>query len=334
MRRYHDVGGQPGDPLTFTSHDFKPWEKLVTGLLSSLRARGIGNLDQMRRLVEDLPPEVYDRGYVECRAESVRGIIEEHGAITHAEIDQRMAAIEKRLRGMEKSPSTKEKNHDHGHHHDHDHHHDHNEHGHPILTYADDSVHDQDDTSYYALLAEAMRELAIEKGLIKATDIREHLEIQEGEDPELGPKVVARAWTDPKFKKRLLENGRQAILDEFGIDPSFADLIVLENDAAVHNLVVCTLCSCYPRNLLGQPPDWYKSKSYRARAVKEPRDVLRDFGLEVPAKTTIRVHDSNADMRYLVLPQRPKGSEGMSEADLAKLVTRDAMVGASLPKVG
>ena len=215
--------------------------------------------------------------------------------------------------------------------HDHKDNHGH-DHPHTILTYADDSTHDIDETDYYPLLAEALRELMIEKGIVKPTDIREHLEIIDGEDPSLGPRVVARAWTDPGFKARLRDNARKTILDDYGIDPSFADLIVVENTEDVHNLVVCTLCSCYPRNLLGQPPDWYKSKSYRSRAVHEPRAVLRDFGVEVPERTTIRVHDSNADMRYLVLPQRPAGTEALSEAELAELVSRDCLVGAGYPK--
>jgi len=222
---------------------------------------------------------------------------------------------------------------------EHDHEHDHkdghghgHDHEHPILTYADDSVHDVVETDYYPLLTEALRELMLEKGLVKPNDIREHLESFDGADPTLGPRIVARAWTDPAFKRRLLADGRRTIIDDYGIDPSMADLIVTENTDELHNLVVCTLCSCYPRNLLGQPPDWYKSKSYRARAVKEPREVLKEFGVQIGDSVTIHVHDSNADLRYFVLPQRPAGTDGLSEAELAELVTRDCLVGATLPK--
>jgi nitrile hydratase subunit alpha len=137
---------------------------------------------------------------------------------------------------------------------------------------------------------------------------------------------VARAWVDPAFKARALANG-SAAAQELGIESGTYKLIVLENTPKLHNLVVCTLCSCYPRMLLGLPPDWYKARNYRSRAVNEPRAVLREFGTIVPDGVEVRVHDSTADMRYLVLPMRPAGSESLSEADLAKLVTRDSMIG-------
>lgn len=222
---------------------------------------------------------------------------------------------------------------DHAHPHSHEHGHDHahgHDHGHgagPVLKYSDDSVHDQRDTDYYPLLAEAVRQLVVEKGYVKAADVREHLEAMDKRDEGIGGRIVARAWTDPAFKKRLLASGSAAV-KEFGIDMGEVQLIVVENTPAVHNLVVCTLCSCYPRLLLGLPPDWYKSKSYRARAVKEPRAVLREFGTIVPEQITLRVHDSNADMRYFVLPERPAGTEGWSEERLASLVSRDCLVGA------
>jgi nitrile hydratase len=221
--------------------------------------------------------------------------------------------------------------HDHGHSHDHGHHHDH-EHG-PgkVLKYSDDSVHDQKDDDYYPLFAEAVRALLVEKGFVKASDVREHLEAMDKRDDGLGARIVARAWTDPAYKKRLLENGSAAI-KEMGLDLGEVQMIVVENTDQVHNLVVCTLCSCYPRGLLGLPPDWYKSKSYRSRTVNEPRAVLREFGTIVPETKTMRVHDSNADMRYMVLPQRPAGTEGWSEERLAALVSRDSLVGAVFAK--
>jgi nitrile hydratase len=153
------------------------------------------------------------------------------------------------------------------------------------------------------------------------------LEVMDTRTPALGSKIVARAWVDPEFRARLLANGR-ATLEEFGID-FFEDtqLIVLENTDSVHNLVVCTLCSCYPREILGLPPDWYKMKPYRARAVKEPRAVLAEFGTFIPDDVEIRVSDSTAMIRFLVLPQRPKGTEGSTEEQLAALVTRDSMIG-------
>ena len=172
-----------------------------------------------------------------------------------------------------------------------------------------------------------LAELLVEKQLIGAHEIRRQIEVLDSRTPALGAKVVAHAWVDPAFRARLLENGRAAC-EELGI--TFYDdtgLIVLENTDKVHNLVVCTLCSCYPRPVLGLPPDWYKLKPYRARAVTEPRAVLAEFGTIIPDDVEIRVSDSTAQVRFLVLPKRPAGTDGLSEEELAALVTRDAMIG-------
>src|SRR6188768_966333 len=167
---------------------------------------------------------------------------------------------------------------------------------------------------YYEVMETAVRELLIEKKLFGAGEIRRQIEVLDSRTPALGAKVVARAWVDPAFKARLLADGRAAC-EEFGI--SFYDdtgLIVLENTEQVHNLIVCTLCSCYPRPVLGLPPDWYKLKPYRARAVVEPRAVLAEFGTVIPDDVEIRVSDSTAMVRYLVLPRRPAGTDHCSEA--------------------
>jgi nitrile hydratase len=180
---------------------------------------------------------------------------------------------------------------------------------------------------YYEIMETAVRELLVEKRLIGADEIRRQIEVLDSRTPELGAKVVARAWVDPEFRARLLANGRAAC-EELGI--TFYDdtgLIVLENTDHVHNLIVCTLCSCYPRPVLGLPPDWYKLKPYRARAVKEPRAVLAEFGTVIPEDVEIRVSDSTAMVRYLVLPKRPADTENFSEEELASLVTRDTMIG-------
>lgn len=179
----------------------------------------------------------------------------------------------------------------------------------------------------YEIMETAVRELLVERKLIGPGEIRRQIEVLDSRSPALGAKVVAKAWLDAGFKSRLLDNGRRAC-EELGI--SFYDdtqLIVLENTESVHNLVVCTLCSCYPRPVLGLPPDWYKVKPYRARAVSEPRKVLEEFGTHIPDNVEIRVSDSTALVRYLVLPLRPEGTEGLSEEELAALVTRDAMIG-------
>lgn len=180
------------------------------------------------------------------------------------------------------------------------------------------------------LLALAVSELLIEKGVLSADEVRRTIEATDRRTPELGRRLVARAWVDPAFKERLLADGRAAA-EALGIDMLTTRLVVLENTPEVHNLVVCTLCSCYPRPVLGLPPDWYKSRPYRTRAVREPRAVLAEFGTVIPDGVAVRVHDSTADMRYLVLPMRPAGCEDMDEAELAELVTRDSMIGVGLP---
>ena len=180
---------------------------------------------------------------------------------------------------------------------------------------------------YYEVMETSIRELLMEKGLIQPGEIRRQIEVLDSRTPQLGAKVVARAWVDREFRERLLQNGRTAC-EELGI--TFYDdtqLIVLENTDKVHNLIVCTLCSCYPRPVLGLPPDWYKQKPYRARAVREPRAVLAEFGTVIPDNVEIRVSDSTAIVRYLVLPLRPEGTEDWTEEELASLVTRDAMIG-------
>jgi nitrile hydratase len=184
----------------------------------------------------------------------------------------------------------------------------------------------------YQRMEIAVRELLIAKGVLTAEEIRRAIEAMDARSPALGARVVVRAWTDPKFKARLLANGTAAC-EEAGVEMGPTKLVVVENTPEVHNLIVCTLCSCYPRSLLGLPPDWYKGRAYRARAVREPRQVLKEFGLALSDKINLRVHDSTADMRYMVLPARPAGTEGWSEDRLAAIVTRDCMIGVAVPKV-
>jgi nitrile hydratase len=173
-----------------------------------------------------------------------------------------------------------------------------------------------------------LREVLIGKGILTQQAIDAEVENMRSRTPARGAAVVAKAWLDRDFRKRLLQDGTQAC-ESIGIDVPKLRLIVVENTPQVHNAIVCTLCSCYPRMLLGIPPDWYKSRAYRSRMVKEPRKVLEEFGLKIEEKVVIRVHDSTADMRYLVLPMRPAGSEGWNEERLASLVTRDSMIGVS-----
>ena len=212
------------------------------------------------------------------------------------------------------------KGHDHGHHHDHDHGdgHDHalSEHEKPL--------------SGPALRVKALESLLVEKGLVNPQTVDSIIETFEKKiGPRNGARVVARAWVDPAFKARLLKNSREAI-EEFGFYGYGEDMVVVENTPTVRNLVVCTLCSCYPWSVLGLPPVWYKSAPYRARAVIDPRGVLRELGSEPPPEVEVRVWDSTAELRYLVLPERPAGTEDWTEEALAAIVTRDAMIGVAV----
>jgi len=206
-------------------------------------------------------------------------------------------------------------------HHPHDH--DHAEHA-EIVTHEPSPEH--------VLLERALRELLIAKGVFPADAVRQQIDLTDSRSEAMGARLVARAWVDADFKRLLLEDAKAAATS-LGVDVSNTpELVVLENTPELHHLVVCTLCSCYPKAILGIPPAWYKSREYRARAVKDPRGVLREFGTPLGSDVELRVVDSTADMRYLVLPLRPPGSEGSSESDLARLVTRDSMIGVSHPK--
>jgi nitrile hydratase len=195
-----------------------------------------------------------------------------------------------------------------------------------------DRDHDAGPPSEYEIMSRAMQELLVEKGVITAEQIRARMEKFDKDLPYRGARVIAHAWADPAFRKRLLEDGKAACA-ELGLDLEADKLIAVENTPEVHNVIVCTLCSCYPRALLGMPPTWYKSENYRRRVVREPRAVLREFGTEIPEHVTLRVHDSNADMRYLVVPMRPAGTQGWSEERLSKIISRDALVGVTVPRV-
>lgn len=203
---------------------------------------------------------------------------------------------------------------------DHDHHHDHDHE--PITSHGEPAVAER---------VRALADLLVEKQVVTREELRARMDWLVSRTPADGARLVARAWVDPEFKQRLLEDAREAAL-EVGLDPGPSPVVVaLENTDAVHHMVVCTLCSCYPKALLGPPPDWYKSLPYRSRAVSDPRAVLREFGLDLDRKVELRVVDSTADIRYLVVPRRPPGTEGMREEELASLVSRDSMIGVAVP---
>ena len=205
--------------------------------------------------------------------------------------------------------------------HDHDHHED--DHDHEPLTNGDEPV--------AAARVRALGELLVEKGVIGREDVRQRIDWLISRSPADGARLVARSWIDPEFKQRLLADARAAAL-ELDLDPGPSPVVVaLENTEAVHHMVVCTLCSCYPKALLGPPPDWYKSLPYRSRAVADPRGVLAEFGVQLEDGVKVRVVDSTADIRYLVIPRRPAGTETLLEEELAALVTRDSMIGVAIP---
>ena len=200
-----------------------------------------------------------------------------------------------------------------------DHQHDHDHDGHAPIADVDEPP--------AAARVRALEALLVEKGIVAREDVRERIDWLVSRSPADGARLVARAWVDPGFRERLLADARTAAL-ELGLDPGPSPVVVaVESTAAVHHMVVCTLCSCYPRGLLGPPPDWYKSLPYRSRAVSDPRGVLAEFGTTLDDDVELRVLDSTADIRYLVIPRRPDGSEDLTEDELAALVTRDAMIG-------
>ncbi len=210
---------------------------------------------------------------------------------------------------------------------DHDHGHDHSSHdNHAAHHHGPVAKDHNDELTYHRAMEIALRELLIGKGIFTADDVRRAVEAMDSRVPENGARLVARAWVDPGFKERLLIDG-SAVAREMGFEVGAMKLMVIENTASIHNLVVCTLCSCYPRMLIGLPPAWYKSAAYRSRAVREPRAVLREFGTVIPDHVEVRVHDSTADLRYMILPVRPAGTEGWTEDRLIPLIPRDSLVG-------
>ena len=196
---------------------------------------------------------------------------------------------------------------------------------------SDHHPHEEPTRSPYAARIRAIEALLLERGVLTEPEVQDKISYMEARSPANGAKLVARAWVDEDFRELLLSDGKAAA-STLNMDPAHpAEFVVVENTPKIHNLIVCTLCSCYPRSILGRPPDWYKSFEYRSRAVREPRAVMREFGFEPPEGVEVVVYDSTADVRYMVLPMRPSGTEDLGEEDLARLVTRDCLVGVSVP---
>ena len=301
----HDVGGEEAGPIDTEDHGMTHWEKHANALRMTAVAKKFGTLDELRRATEGLGARYYEIGYFERQTESLAIILAEKDLVADDALKARMEDIAARF---DVPIIDLPKDHDH--------------HGKPIK---------EDETgegpNQHHLMNLAMQELLQDQNLITADDIRSKIEKFEDDYPNRGAKVVARAWTDADFMKRLLEDANP-VIEDMGIDLEHASrIIAIENTAEVHNVIVCTLCSCYPRTLMGQPPTWYKSRSYRSRVIFEPRAVLKEFGTEIDDNVVIRTHDSNADMRYIVIPMRSGGTDNWSQEQLEAIISRDSLVG-------
>jgi Nitrile hydratase, alpha chain len=204
-------------------------------------------------------------------------------------------------------------------------------HNHPHVHPTQPDLEDAPCTEYQ-VMAQAVEELLLAKGMITAEATRQGIEAMDAPNPADGARLVARGWVDPAFEARMLESVNVAA-KELGLNPGQTPIHALKDTPQVHHVIVCTLCSCYPAALLGEKPDWYKSRAYRSRVVREPRAVLEEFGTHLPDDIEVRVQDSTAEHRYIVLPVRPEGTDGMTEAELAVCVTRDCLIGVALPRI-
>lgn len=311
-RGYHDIGGDAAGVIPKAELPWLHWEKQVEAIRNLLGdgTRRIISLDELRRGFESFGLAKYQAlSFYRRRLDAMVDVLVEKQVVTRADYAARATEIRGRWVDLEEVAHA---------HDDHDHDHEH-EHGALV-------VEDEAGNVEAQVLTDALQALLAARGLLSPAEVNREIEKIEAPGVHLGARIVARAWTDPGYKARLLQDGKAGAA-ELKVVVGEAQLVVVENTPALHNLVCCTLCSCYPRSILGQPPSWYISKAYRARAVREPRAVLSEFGLDLPDAVQLVVHDSNADMRYLVLPERPVGTEDWDEERLARLVTRDAMIG-------
>ncbi|MFQ3360738.1 MAG: nitrile hydratase subunit alpha [Alphaproteobacteria bacterium] len=317
----HDVGGEKYLQIDTEDHGMTYWEKFSNGLRIAVSAKKIITLDELRLTAEKFGDEYFQMEYFERNGK----------ALTHACLNKKLLTDKELIAGKKRHkenftipmielPDPKSIIHLHD--------------GEPHTHNRDDFQEDEkgEGPPDYFLEMLTIADILTEKKLIKMEDIFLKIEQFDNQFPARGIDVVTRAWVDNSFRDFLINDAKNAIID-IGIKlESFADIICMPQSDKTHHLVVCTLCSCYPRALLGMPPSWYKSRSYRSRVVYEPRKVLEEFGTIIPDSVEVKVHDSNADMRYLILPQRPKGTEGWSESALSALISRDHLVGVRLPK--
>lgn len=304
---YHDIGGHAEGPVEPVQHQLSFWERQVEAMrdLLAKRSAPLVRTDELRRAMETMGEEAYNAiAFYERKAWALREILLEKEIIDADElINQIDIVMHRREAALQDLPTSYDHRHDHS------------------------NIRDDDpNPSEFDVLAEAIKDLLVQKGLLSASKVTAMIERMENAGPANGARIVARAWCDHAFKERLLVDGKKAML-ELEIDALETQIIVTENTPTVHNVIVCTLCSCYPRSVLGSPPAWYVSKPYRSRVVREPRLVLAEFGTKIPEEAEVRVHDSTADMRYMVLPMQPEGTGHLDKQMLAQLVTRDSLIG-------
>ncbi|MEE8352029.1 MAG: nitrile hydratase subunit alpha [Rhodospirillales bacterium] len=309
-RGYHDIGGLPAGPIDRDERPMVFWEKRMEAVRDCISRSDppLMTVDEMRRVIETMGKEAYNTlGFYEKKAAAVRDVLIEKGVFAAEELEVRTEQVrDRREAAIRELPDSF------------DHHHDH-----------DDIKDDDPSPSEYSVISEAVYDCLVDKGFLSAETVRKMIERMEEAGPALGARIVARAWSVPAFRKVLLQDSKAA-LGEIGVEPLETQFVVLENTPETHNVIVCTLCSCYPRSILGAPPAWYVSKAYRSRVVHEPRAVLAEFGTDIGKNVEVRVHDSTADLRYMVLPMRPDGTEDLGVEELAGLVNRDSLIGVTM----
>ncbi len=311
----HDVGGLADDAIDTADYGMTYWEKHANALMMVVANQGLATTDERRRYIESLGDRYYQLNYFERHSEALANVLCERGWISDQDLDRRTVDIKKRF---DESPKITLPELPEGADHNHEH-------------FKEDET--GEGLNSYHLMNLAVLELLQQQGQVTTQDVTEMIEGFDSEFPSRGATVVVKAWKDADFRKRLFADAKPAI-EELDIDLGRqARIIALENTPDIHNVVVCTLCSCYPRFLMGHPPTWYKSRSYRSRVVHEPRTVLKEFGTHIPDHVKIRVHDSNADMRYIVIPMRPSGTENWTDSELEAIVTRDCLVGVAIPRL-
>jgi|TARA_B100001250_G_scaffold414503_1_gene453318 nitrile hydratase len=318
----HDIGGENANKINPKDQGMNYWEKFSNGLRIAVSAKKIIVLDELRLASESLGNEYFKMEYFERNSMAMISCVIKKKLISEKEIKDKIAIIKNNfdvpIIELPNKESIK-------------HIHDNKENPHQKGDFVEDEYGEGPPEYFFKMMAIA--QILSEKNIISMNDIQTKIDQFDNEFPSRGIKVVVKAWQDKNFREFLIENAKDAIAS-MGIKlETFADIICMPQSSSIHNMVVCTLCSCYPRTLLGMPPTWYKSRSYRSRVVHEPRSVLAEFGTILSPDVEIRVHDSNADMRYLILPMRPDGTEQWSEEKLTSIISRDHLVGVRIPKI-